>query len=135
MTFAECDAMDASIGYFMTEVRVGDWRRSVAWYRDVLGLRIVLEDAAGRFALLEAAGGGRVAIKEGAPGRDARGAVRLVFEVADVDGWRRDLDARGVATSGPTARPEGYRELALDDPDGTPIGLFAWARRINEGPR
>ena len=128
--------MDASIGYFMTEIRVADWRRVVAWYRDALGLRVVLEDAAGRFALLEVAGGGRVAVKEAAGGGEAgRATVRLVFEVVDLEGWRRKLVALGVATVGPIASPEGYRELTFCDPAGTPIGLFAWNLAVPEGTR
>ena len=52
--------------WFMVEVRVTGWRRSVAWYREVLALRVVLDDPDHEFALLEAGrGGGRVAIKGG----------------------------------------------------------------------
>ena len=124
--------MSTLIAYFMTEIRARDWRRSVAWYRDTLGCRIVLEDAVGRFGLLEVVGGGRVAIKEASVAGGARGAVRLVFEVADLDLWREALIVRGVAFDGPLASKEGYRELTLADPDGTPIGLFAWSRTDSE---
>ncbi len=112
----------------MTEVRVRDWRDSVRWYRDVLGLRVVLEDGPGQFALLEVrAGGGRVALKGGADeDRGGRGTVRLVFEVDDVDEWLINLGALGVAVEGPSTSTEGYREIRVGDPDGTPIGLFSW---------
>ena len=112
----------------MVEVRVADWRRSVAWYRDVLGLRVTLEDPAGGFALLEGGREGiRVAIKGGPAGGDRRG-IRLVFEVEDADRAGADLTARGVAVDGPIASAEGYREVRLVDPDGTAIGLFSWTR-------
>ena len=124
--------MRASIAYFMTEVRTDNWQRSVAWYRETLGSRVVFEDPVGRFALLEVAGGGRVAIKEKAVARGERGAVRLVFEVEDVDIWQKDLIARRVDFEGPITSAEGYRELTLVDPDGTPIGLFAWSRLDSE---
>ncbi len=99
--------MTDSIRYFMTEVRVADRERSVAWYRESLGLRVVLEDAAGGFALLEAtrrrAGGA-----QGGSGRGAgRGAVRLVFEVADLDAMMATLAARGIGFEGPVASAEG----------------------------
>lgn len=113
---------------FMVEVRVGDWRRSVAWYRDVLGFRATLEDPAGEFALLEAGPGGRVAIKGGASEGGGRGGFRLVFEVEDADRRGAELAARGVAVDGPFASAEGYREVRVADPDGTAIGLFSWAR-------
>ena len=115
---------------FMVEIRVVDWRRSVAWYRDVLGLRVALEDPAGGFALLEAgSGGGRVAIKGGSAGATGdRAGCRLVFEVEDVDRLGAELAARGVAVAGPFASAEGYREVRVVDPDGTAIGLFSWGR-------
>jgi len=108
---------------FMVEVRVADWAVSARWYSEILGLRPMLEDRAGRFLLLEA-GPGRVAIKEGPPVADW-GAVRLVFRVEDVDGERARLVGLGVAVGTVTESPEGYREARLADPDGTPIHLFS----------
>jgi len=105
---------------------VSDWAGTARWYVDVLGLRPTLEDRAGRFLLLEAGGGGRVALKEGPAGGD-RGAVRLVFRVEDVDAERARLAGLGVAVSGVSASDEGYREVRLADPEGTPIRLFAWS--------
>ena len=112
----------------MTEVRVVDWRESVRWYRDVLGLRVVLDDPAGRFTLLEAGPGrGRVALKHDPdPIRAEREAVRLVFEVADLDGFTAELSRQGIPFDGPKSSVEGYREVKLLDPDGTPIGVFGW---------
>lgn len=116
----------------MTEVRAVDWRASVAWYGSVLGLRVVLEDAAGQFALLEVGqGGGRVAIKGGGD-RAVRGAVRLVFAVDDLDALIQTVAAQGIAVAEPRVSPEGYREITLHDPDGTPVGIFAWVRAGSE---
>ena len=88
---------------------------------------MVLVDASGQFALLEAGplGVGRVAIKRGG-GDTGRGAVRLVFEVADLDTLMGHLDAHGVAFDGPSVSAEGYREVKVVDPDETPVGLFEW---------
>ncbi len=69
------------------EVVVKDWPRAVRWYVEVLGLRLVLEDAPRRFALLEA-GAGRIALKGGADATPGRGLVRLTFESTDLDAQR-----------------------------------------------
>ena len=118
---------DPTIELFMVEVHVADWAASARWYVDVLGLRPVLEDVERRFLLLEA-GSGRVALKED-PGVADRGAVRLVFQVGDVDASRDRLVGLGVEVSTPTESAEGYREVRLVDPAGTPIHLFAWVGR------
>ncbi len=116
------------IELFMAEVVVADRAASARWYVDVLGLRPILDDPAGGFVLL-GSGAGRVALK-GGPTAPGRGAVRLVFRVADVDAERARLVGLGVAVSGATESAEGYREVRLADPDGTPIRLFSWS-----GPR
>lgn len=109
---------------FMVEIRVGDWEGSARWYVEVLGLRPILEDREGRFLLLEA-GGARVALKEGTAS-DGRGSVRLVFLVEDVEAARDRLVGLGVEVGAIVESAEGYREARLADPEGNPIGLFAW---------
>ncbi len=108
----------------MIEIRLADWAGSSRWYVDVLGLTPILEDPERRFLLLQA-GSGRIALKE-APAPADRGAVRLIFQVGDVDDARERLIARGVSVSEPTQSDEGYREVRLTDPEGTPIHLFSW---------
>jgi predicted enzyme related to lactoylglutathione lyase len=110
---------------FMVEIRLADWLGSSRWYVEVLGLKPILEDADRRFLLLEA-GPGRIALKE-SPEPGDRGAVRLIFQVGNVDAVRAELIAKGVAVSEPTQSDEGYREVRLADPEGTPIHLFSWA--------
>ena len=80
--------MKVPIRFFMAEVRATDWRRSVEWYRDLLGLRVVLEDAPGQFALLETEGGGRGAIKGGASG-GPRGGAWSGRCTSGLPSWRR----------------------------------------------
>ncbi|WP_435009388.1 VOC family protein [Tundrisphaera lichenicola] len=108
---------------FMVEVRVADRASSSRWYAEFLGLRPILDDPGGGFVLLEA-GPGKVALKEGAA-VEGRGAVRLVFRVGDVDAERARLVGSGVAVSEASESPEGYREIRLADPDGTPVVLFS----------
>lgn len=114
-----------TIALAFTEVKVNDWPGLVRWYVETLGLRPVLEDAAHRFALLDA-GPGRVAIKGGGPPGLPRDAFRLVFEVPDVDAERDRLCRRGVAVGDPEGNLEGYRAIRFLDPEGTPITLFSW---------
>jgi catechol 2,3-dioxygenase-like lactoylglutathione lyase family enzyme len=104
------------------ELRVSDWPASVAWYQGVLGLRPVMRDETGRFALFDA-GGSRLALKAG----EARpGGVLLAMEVDDLDGWVARLGGRIEGAI--QASDEGYRRARLRDPDGYEIVLFEWVR-------
>ena len=112
---------------FMTVIKVADWPRAVAWYVDTLGLLAVLTDPEHEFALL-AAGTGRLALQGGREAEVA-GTVRLVFQVPDVDAERERLIGKGLEIGPPVENiREGYREIRLTDPDGTPISLFSWSR-------
>ncbi|HVK16069.1 MAG TPA: VOC family protein [Fimbriiglobus sp.] len=100
----------------MTELSVADFAASLAWYRDVLGLRVKHLDVANRFVLFD----GGVALKGGTP---APGGVVLHFNVSDLNA---ELTRLGVAASPVEESAEGYREAFTDDPDGYWIGLFEW---------
>ena len=117
---------DVGTELFMTELHVADWPGTVAWYVDTLGLRLLRKDDERQFALL-AAGSGRLALK----GIDAQEGpvvgVRLVFVVTDVDAEYERFRSLDVEASPPADHPrEPYRETRLNDPEGTPITLFAW---------
>ena len=113
---------------FMVEVRVRDLGRSLDWYGRTLGLRPRLVDEPGGFALLDA-GPAAVALKAGGEAPADRRGVRLTFRVADVEAERARIAELGVAVSEPIVNEaEGFREVRLADPDGTPITLFAWDR-------
>jgi catechol 2,3-dioxygenase-like lactoylglutathione lyase family enzyme len=105
---------------YFVELRVSDWRRSVQWYRDVLGLKLLMRDESDSFALFDA-DGGKVALKAG----ESRPGVLLAFEVVDLDGWVRRL---GGLIGPIKSSDEGYRRARLLDPDGYEISLFEWAR-------
>ena len=112
---------------YLTEIKVTDWPEMVRWYVATLGLRLALEDTPHQYALLEAGpGSGRIALKGGGSPGLLHGAVRLVFEAADVDAERDRLVRRGAAVSAAEESPEGYRAIRLRDPEGTPITLFCW---------
>jgi catechol 2,3-dioxygenase-like lactoylglutathione lyase family enzyme len=114
-----------------TELAVADWSAAVAWYRDVLGLEVVLQFEADRFALLRA-GGARLALKAGQP---EPGTVRLVFEVDDLTAELDRLARLHVLPEGPVkTSPEGYWRALLCDPDGHQLTLFQWSG-VGERPQ
>jgi predicted enzyme related to lactoylglutathione lyase len=110
---------------FMVEIRVAKWRAAIEWYSNVLGLELVLVDEANSFALL-AAGEARVSLRSASAPGD-RAAVRLVFEVADLEAERDRLVKHGVAVGAIQENAaEKFRFLKFKDPEGTPIRLFSW---------
>jgi predicted enzyme related to lactoylglutathione lyase len=114
---------------FMIVIKVAEWSTVVDWYVDKLGLLAVLTDRKHEFALL-AAGTGRLALQGGRQRAESptAEAVRLVFQVPDVDRERTRLIDKGLEVGPPTENTrEGYREIRLSDPDGTPITLFSWS--------
>jgi predicted enzyme related to lactoylglutathione lyase len=114
---------------YMIEIRTQDYDKALAWYRDVLGLTIEVEDRPNRFVTLKA-GGARVSLKEGKGAAAGRDAVNLAFEVEDLDAMVAKLKSHGVEVGDPFESPyqEGYREARTEDPDGTRVRLFHWTR-------
>ena len=108
---------------------VADLDRSIAFYRDVLGLRFKLrgegyaefDTGAVRFGLFERAKVPELLGREaGPPGPD--GEVALIVE--DVDAEAEQLRGAGVEIlTGPVDRPWGHRTVHLADPDGLVVEL------------
>jgi catechol 2,3-dioxygenase-like lactoylglutathione lyase family enzyme len=111
---------------FAVELRTSEWPELVAWYRDVLGLELLLRVVDDRYALL-AAGPTRLAILGRDRDEPASRRWSLAFEVVDLESARGRLFAAGIDAPAPVANPEGFRELVVSDPDGNRIRLFAWA--------
>lgn len=99
-------------------VRPRDPDRSLAFYRDTLGLAVYREFPGGTVfflgnGLLELSGRG-----ETGPGAD----VVVWLQVRDLAGTARDLEARGVPIARePREEPWGLREMWIADPDGLRI--------------
>jgi catechol 2,3-dioxygenase-like lactoylglutathione lyase family enzyme len=111
---------------FLTEIKVSDWAGTVRWYVETLGMRLLLEDPDHQYAML-GAGRGRLALKGGSPPGLDRDLVRLIVQVEDLEAEQQRLIGRGVSLAPPVDNPdEGYREVRLHDPEGTPIRLFSW---------
>lgn len=110
----------------MVVLAVSDFAASLAWYRDVLGLRVVLTDEPKQFALLQGESGGRIGLKIGTP---APGGVTSHLEVTGLGAELVRLARLGVLAESPLREsPEGYREVFIRDPDGYAVGLFEWVQ-------
>lgn len=115
-------------------LRVADLGRSLAFWRDALGLRPLA--AFESFAFLDA-GGVRIGLNA-VPPREPDGGLaaltEIVLEVPDVRAAHAELSAKGVAFRTPP-RPvtgDAGRELwACDcrDPDGHLVSLTGWVAK------
>jgi len=112
---------DVSIGYI--NLAVTDFNRSLAFYRDVLGLPLIFVDDKFQFAAF-GAGAVRFAVVGGADSkkmREARGGdfhTGIGFCVPDVDAAHRELAAKGVRfTMNPSKQPWGGYMAMFADPE------------------
>ncbi len=110
---------------FSVELRTSQWENMVFWYRNILGLRVLVRVVDDGYALFEA-GDTRVAILSRENAGEASGRWSLGFEVTDLEAAYirlREVDENIVE---PKTHPEGFRELVISDPDGNLLRLFAW---------
>jgi catechol 2,3-dioxygenase-like lactoylglutathione lyase family enzyme len=124
-----------ALAFHHAMVYVRDLARSLAFYRDALGFRVV-DEYPGAYARLRAsAGDGTIALhvlERGQRVVPATAGVRLYFEVAELERCCAELAGRGVRfTQGPTRMPWGWDHAYLADPDGHELSLFrAGAARL-----
>jgi catechol 2,3-dioxygenase-like lactoylglutathione lyase family enzyme len=97
-----------------------DYGRSVAFYRDVLGLHIFREWATGTVFFL---GGGLLELSRSA-GAVADDKFSLWLQVRDVEAEFARLAAADVeVVEAPVVEPWGLREARIRDPDGLMLVL------------
>jgi catechol 2,3-dioxygenase-like lactoylglutathione lyase family enzyme len=97
-----------------------DYGRSVAFYRDVLGLHIFREWATGTVFFL---GGGLLELSRSA-GPVAGDKFSLWLQVRDVEAEFARLEEAGVeVVEAPVVEPWGLREARIRDPDGLMLVL------------
>ena len=113
---------------FSVELRTARWAELVEWYRTALGLRVLVRVVDEGYALLDA-GDTRLAILDRPQAAAASARWSLGFEVDDLAAAHARLAGTGAAVADPVAHPEGFREIAVTDPDGNRVRLFAWAHQ------
>ena len=97
-----------------------DYERSVAFYRDVVGLHIFREWGSGTVFFL---GGGLLELSRAA-GPIPNDKISLWLQVRDVDTEFARLEAAGVTVvEAPVDEPWGLREARVRDPDGLMLVL------------
>jgi catechol 2,3-dioxygenase-like lactoylglutathione lyase family enzyme len=120
-----------------TALYFDDVERAVAFYRDVLGLRVIV-DGAPRLTAMDAGqatvlllfrrgatvesvstSGGRI------PGHDGSGPVHVAFAIAreTVGEWVQHLERHGVAVESRVQWPEGGESVYFRDPEGHSLEL------------
>ena len=111
-----------------------DFARSVAFYRDSLGMQLTggWDRPDGKGALLTANSGSVIEIYGAAEGKAYTGprpaalnlALRLA-EPAGVDDLHARLQSAGVQVAGPPEnRSWGHRSFIVFDPDGIPVHIY-----------
>ena len=125
------------VGYVI--LFVADLERSLAFYRDLIGLPFKLEGdgylefatKGTRFGLYDRNRLGELTGQ--GPEAPAMPGGEVVFLVGDVDAEAERLKAAGVAIlKGPVDRPWGHRTVHVEDPDGFVVEL---AEEIPRQPR
>jgi lactoylglutathione lyase len=130
--------MFSKVDYIM--VNVSDMSRSVAFYRDVLGLALKFESPGwsefqtGATTLALHQGGARAADEDRAAAQPAAGTCSIGFSVEDLEATHRELVARGAPfVLAPTEQAdEGIRLAVCTDPDGLAI---SFAEPLRKEPR
>lgn len=112
-------------GLYCVELRTRNWESLVTWYREVIGLRVLVRVMDDGYALLEA-GETRLAILARRNDEGPSKRISLAFEVPDVRKMTQRLKAVGSPVTYPQRDPEGLREANTLDPDGNRIRFFSW---------
>ncbi len=106
-------------------LRPSDLDRSLAFYRDTLGLAVYREFGEGsQRGVVFFLGGGLLEVSGRAESPTAPN-VALWLQVRDVDAAHDELTARGVSVERPpVTEPWGLREMWVRDPDGLRLAII-----------
>lgn len=123
-------------GLLETALYVDDMVRSVAFFRDTMGLETLLEidrltafDAGRQGVLLVFVRGASIEDMTSdagvVPGHDGSGPLHMAFAISadSYEAWRDHLRAAGVPMRGEMHWPRGGRSLYFEDPDGHVLEL------------
>ena len=106
-------------------LRPADLDRSVAFYRDTLGLAVYREYGEGnQRGVVFFLGGGFLEVS-GRAGAPTSPNLALWLQVRDVDATHDELAAKGVTIlRAPVTEPWGLREMWVGDPDGLRLAVI-----------
>jgi catechol 2,3-dioxygenase-like lactoylglutathione lyase family enzyme len=109
---------------------VRDMNRSIAFYRETLGLKLVAHDFVARFDV----DGVLFELVPSPPGQpvSGNGNARLCLEVQDIHKAVRQLRERGIEASEAKAEPGGLLTF-FHDPDGNELCLWQYVRDETTG--
>jgi catechol 2,3-dioxygenase-like lactoylglutathione lyase family enzyme len=108
---------------------VSDMERAVAFYRDVLGLKLLRQESA-TWAEFDA-GGRRFALHSAGDGQPVRaGGATAVFAVGDLNRAKAELSARGVTFTHEGDIEDYARFASFLDPEGNSVQLIEYASRF-----
>ena len=113
---------------YCIELRTANWAASVEWYRQVLGLRVLVRVVDDGYALLEAGDTRLALLARESPGEPSA-RISFAFEMHDLAPLLERLDRSTVVVKEAIDHPEELRELNLTDPDGNRIRIFSWPTR------
>ena len=101
---------------------VGDLDRAVAFYRDVLGLKLTLFSPEWQWAEFDC-GNVTLALHGGANPHPGTGGPCLALGVDEIEAFHAHLVACGASVGGPPEDHGVCRHLDVLDPDGNPLIL------------
>ena len=109
-------------------LRIDDMDRSIAFYRDRVGLPVLMESS--EFSFLDG-GSVRIALNAVVDPRPDDSMTEIVLEVDDIDHTYRELARRGVAfeVEPRVVTSDGFRSLVathFHDPDGHLVSITGW---------
>lgn len=112
-------------GGLTCSLRCTDMKRSIQWYQDVLGFKLLYQlDEMGWCELATSVSRVNVGLSQVEKAGGAGGAT-LTFGVKDIDAARKSLEGRKVRFDGPTQVIEGMVKLAtFFDPDDNALMFF-----------
>jgi catechol 2,3-dioxygenase-like lactoylglutathione lyase family enzyme len=107
-------------------LNVKDLKRSVAWYQDLLGFKLLYQlDDMGWCELETEVPGVNIGLSEVEDEIVPNGGATLTFGVRDIDAARAVLEGKGVKFDGPTREVADMVKLAtFYDPDGNTLMLY-----------
>ncbi len=105
-------------------VFVSSIERSRAFYVDVLGMEVLLEEPG--YVRIGGGDGFHIGMEEGEPAEVGSPGIEIVIQVDDVDRRYEEMKASGVAFDAPPEdQPWGARHAWLRDPDGYRLSIFS----------